>query len=106
TVRKLCNLDKLEYTEEKPEDAVSIIMETTELYVPIAQSIDLEQEIANLEEDLKYQKGFLKTVEIKLSNEKFVNNAPDKVVNMERKKQADALARIKVIEQQLQNLKK
>ncbi len=106
TVRKLCNLDKLEYTEEKPEDAVSIIMETTELYVPVTQSIDREQEIATLEEDLLYQKGFLNTVEKKLSNEKFVNNAPDKVVNMERKKQADAVARIKVIEEQLQNLKK
>jgi valyl-tRNA synthetase len=104
-VRKLCNLEELQYIEEKPDKAFSIILNTTELYIPFEQSIDIEAEILDLEADLAYQKGFLLSIEKKLSNEKFVNHAPSNVVEMERKKQADALARIKVIEEQLKGLR-
>lgn len=103
-VKKLCNVDQLAYVEEKPANMLSIILNTTELYIPFSQSIDLEGEIRSLKEDLKYQQAFLRAVEQKLSNEKFVNNAPGKVVDMERKKQADAQARIKVIDEQLRSL--
>ncbi len=104
-VSKLCNIDRLEYIDEKPEKAFSVILNTTELYIPLADTMDVESEILSLETDLHYQKGFLLTIEKKLSNDKFVNHAPEKVVDMERKKQADALARIKVIEEQLQGLR-
>ena len=104
-VKKLCNLEELQYIEEKPVKAFSIILNTTELYIPLEESIDVESEIIGLETDLNYQKGFLLSIEKKLSNEKFVNHAPSNVVDMERKKQADALARIKVIEEQLKGLR-
>ena len=70
-----------------------------------AESIDIEAEIARLEKDLEYARGFLATVMIKLNNEKFVNSAPAKVVEIEKKKQADAESKIRVIEAQIEHLK-
>ena len=67
---------------------------TTEYAVPLGNNINVEEELKKLEADLKYQEGFLQSVLKKLSNEKFVNNAPAKVIEMERKKQADAEAKI------------
>ena len=104
-VKKLCNLNEIEYTEEKPTGALSFIIKTTEFYIPVEQQIDKEKEIQSLEEDLNYYKNFLKTVEKKLSNEKFINNAPDNVVEHERKKKSDAVSKIKVIEEQLKSHK-
>ncbi|TVQ88908.1 MAG: valine--tRNA ligase [Bacteroidetes bacterium] len=104
-VCKLCNLSKLEYIEEKPEGAFSFILKTTEFYIPVSQKIDLEKEIQKLEQELKYQQGFLASVQKKLDNAKFVSNAPPQVVEIEKKKQADAQAKIKVIEEQLKALK-
>ncbi len=104
-VSKLCNLSSLSYVDEKPEGTFNFILRTTEFYVPLSDKIDVGAEIAKLEEDLKYQQGFLNSVMKKLSNEKFVNNAPEQVVAMEKKKQADAEGKIKVIEEQLKTLK-
>ncbi len=104
-VVKLCNLSKLDYVKEKPEGAFNFILRTTEFYVPVSQNIDVDAEIQKLEQELKYQQGFLSSVMKKLSNDKFVNNAPAHVVDMEKKKQADALAKIKVLEDQLKALK-
>ncbi|MDX9941516.1 MAG: valine--tRNA ligase [Bacteroidales bacterium] len=106
TVMKMCNLSKLDYTDEKPADVFTLIIKTTEFYIPLSQNVDIEAEIEKLETDLKYQQGFLATVEKKLSNERFVSGAPEQVVAVEKKKQADALARISVIKAQLKNLKK
>jgi len=105
-IKKLCNLSKLEYTEEKPEGAISFMVKSTEFYIPLTESVDIETEIEKLENELKYAKGFLNTVMKKLSNKRFVDNAPEKVVEIENKKKADAEGKIKVIEEQLQNLKK
>ena len=105
-ISKLCNLNKLEYVNEKVEDALSIILHATEFYIPLTESVDVDAEIAKLEEELKYTRGFLTSVEKKLSNDRFVNNAPEKVVAMERRKQEDAQNKIAVIEQQLASLKK
>lgn len=102
---KLCNIGRLEYIDEKIQDAFPVIVDTTEFYIPLEQGVDLEAEISNLENDLKYQQGFLQAIEKKLSNEKFVRNAPPAVVENERKKQADARARIQVIETQLRSLR-
>ncbi|MBI9037781.1 MAG: valine--tRNA ligase [Bacteroidales bacterium] len=104
-ISKLCNLNKIDYTDEKVEDSLSFIVKSTEFFIPMSDLLDPESEIKKLEDDLKYTKGFLISVSKKLSNERFVNNAPEKVVEMERKKQLDAEAKIKVIEEQLDALK-
>ena len=65
----------------------------------------MQAEIAKLTEELNYNKGFLKSVQAKLSNEKFVNGAPEKVLEIERKKEADALAKISTLEQSIAGLK-
>lgn len=103
-VKKLCNLDQISYITDKPTDAFNFIIHTTEFYIPVGETVDVEAEIKKLEEDLKYQEGFLKSVMKKLGNEKFVNNAPARVVDMEKKKQEDAEAKIKVITNQLNSL--
>lgn len=104
-VTKLCNLSKIDYVDDKVDGASSFMVKSTEFYIPLAESINVEEEIQKLEEDLKYTKGFMNSIAKKLSNERFVNNAPEKVVAMERKKQADAEAKIVVIEAQLKALK-
>ncbi|MFO7997711.1 MAG: valine--tRNA ligase [Bacteroidales bacterium] len=104
--KKLCKISKLEYITEKPADVYSVIVDTTEFYIPLSQAMDVAGEIKNLEADLKYQRGFLQSIDKKLSNDKFVDNAPEKVVAAERKKKADAMARIQVIEEQLRTFKK
>jgi len=104
-VEKLCNLSELGYVEEKVEDSLSFVVGTTEFFIPLKGKIDVTEEIKKLEEELAYMNGFLQTVLRKLSNEKFVNNAPEAVVASERKKQSDAEARIRVLEQQINGLK-
>ena len=104
-IAKLCNVGNIDYVEEKQEGATSFIVKSTEFYVPLAGSVDVEAEIAKLEEELEYTRGFLNSVNKKLSNERFVNNAPVAVVDKEKKKKADAEARIRVIEGQLAGLK-
>ncbi len=104
-VSKLGNLEKIEIVKEKPEASLIFTVGAQEFYIPVGSGIDKDTEIAKLEEELKYTNGFLKSVNAKLSNERFVNNAPAAVVDKERKKQADAEARKTVIEEQLRSLK-
>jgi len=103
---KLGNIERFEKVNEKPEASMGFIVNAQEYFIPLSETVDVEAEIAKLEEDLKYQKGFLKSVEKKLSNERFVNNAPPKVVEMEKKKQTDALDKIRKIEELLINFRK
>ncbi|MDD3010629.1 MAG: class I tRNA ligase family protein, partial [Bacteroidales bacterium] len=98
---KLCNLESLKYVEEKVDGASSFIISSTEFYLPLSGHIDVEAELKRLQEELEYTRGFLKSVEKKLSNARFVANAPVQVVEMERKKQEDAQNRILVLEQQI-----
>jgi len=102
---KLGNVTSLEYVSDKVDGALSYRVKSNEYFIPITGNIDVEAEIAKLTEELNYTKGFLKSVEAKLSNEKFVNGAPEKVLEMERKKQTDALAKIATIEQSIAGLK-
>jgi valyl-tRNA synthetase len=105
-VIKMGNLSVLKYTEEKVDGAASFIVGSTEFFIPLeTETIDVAAEIERLEKDLEYARGFLATVMIKLGNEKFVSSAPPKVVEIEKKKQADAENKIRVIEAQLANLK-
>lgn len=103
---KLCNLSELQYSPDQPADSVSFIVGTTECFIPLVQNINVEDEIKKLEEELSYQQGFLVTVMKKLDNAGFVNNAPAKVVDAEKKKQADTEARISVLSEQLISLRK
>ena len=105
-IEKLTNVKSIIYTVEKPVDAFGFIVRSKEYFVPVTDSVDTEAELKKLEEELKYAQGFLKSVEAKLSNEKFVNGAPAAVVDKERKKKADAEAKIAVIMQQIKGLKK
>ena len=105
-IMKLCNVNSVNYVTENPQDAFGFLVKATEYFIPVTDNIDTEAEIKKLEEELAYAQGFLKSVEAKLSNEKFVNGAPAAVVDKERKKKSDAEAKIKVIEQQLATLKK
>jgi valyl-tRNA synthetase len=104
-IQKMCNVSELDYINEKVSGAHSFIVKSNEYFIPLEGSIDVEAQRQKLEEELNYTKGFLKGVMKKLSNERFVNNAPEKVVETERKKQADAEGKIKVIEEQLASLK-
>mgnify|MGYP006163119573 CR=1 FL=1 len=104
-ITKLGNITSLEYIADKIDGALTYRVKSNEYFIPITGNIDVEAEIAKLTEELNYTKGFLKSVEAKLSNEKFVNGAPEKVLNIEKQKQADALAKIATIEQSLAGLK-
>ena len=104
-VTKLGNITSLEYVSDKVDGALSFRVKSNEYFIPITGNIDVAAEIAKLTEELNYTKGFLKSVQGKLANEKFVAGAPEKVIEMERKKEADALAKIATIEQSLAGLK-
>ena len=104
-VMKLCNISQLDYVEEKPGNAAQFTVGDTEYYIPLEESVDREAEIEKLEKELDYTRGFLATVMKKLENERFVANAPDKVIELERKKQHDAEKRVQVLEGQISALK-
>ena len=104
-ILKLANLDSIAVSAEKDPAAASFMVGTTEFNVPLTQNIDVKAEIERLEKELDYLRGFLASVMKKLSNERFVNNAPANVVEVERQKQADAETKIKNIEQTLAALK-
>ena len=105
-IAKMCNLSSIIRTEEKAAGSVSFLVRTTEYAVPLGNMINVEEELAKLQDELKYQQGFLTSVMKKLSNESFVSKAPAKVIEMERKKQADAESKIKSIEESIAALKK
>ena len=105
-IMKLCNVSSVNYVTENPQDAFGFLVKAVEFFIPVTDNIDTEAELKKLEEELKYAQGFLKSVEAKLSNEKFVNGAPATVVDKERKKKSDAEAKIKVLEQQIAALRK
>lgn len=104
-IQKLGNITTLEYVSDKVDGALSYRVKSNEYFIPITGNIDVEAEIAKLTEELNYIKGFLRSVQGKLSNEKFVAGAPEQVIANERKKEADALAKIATLEQSLASLK-
>ena len=105
-VKKMGNLTTVSIVNEKPEGAASFMVGTTEYFIPLGGMINVEEELAKLEADLKYQEGFLQSVLKKLSNEKFVSKAPANVIDMERKKQADAESKIASLKESIAALKK
>ena len=105
-VMKMCNLSAIDVVDTKNEGAASFMVGTTEYAVPLGNMIDVEAEIARMEAELKHKEGFLQGVMKKLSNEKFVNNAPAAVLELERKKQADAESIINSLKESIAALKK
>ncbi len=104
-IQKLTNLSKFETVDSGLDGALSFRVKSNEYFIPMGDAIDVEAEIKKIEEELNYTKGFLNSVQKKLSNERFVNNAPEQVVAMERKKVADAEAKIETLEKSLASLK-
>ena len=104
-ILKLGNVEAINYVSDKVDGALSYRVKSNEYFIPITGAIDVEAEIIKLTEELNYTKGFLRSVQAKLSNEKFVAGAPEQVIANERKKEADALAKIATLEQSLASLK-
>ena len=105
-IAKLSNLSQIDRVTEKDANSATFLVGTTEYAVPLGNNIDVEAELKKLEADLQYMQGFLHTVMGKLNNERFVNNAPENVVALERKKKADAESKIKSIEERIAELRK
>jgi valyl-tRNA synthetase len=104
-ISKLGNISTLHYTDTKVDGALTFRVKSNEYFVPMQGSIDVEAEIAKLTEELNYTEGFLKSVQKKLANERFVAGAPEQVVASEKKKEADALAKIETLKASLASLK-
>ena len=103
-IAKLTNLSAIDYVESTVDGALTFRVKSNEYFVPMIGAIDVEAEIKKLEEELEYTKGFLVSVRKKLSNERFVSNAPEQVIALERQKEADALAKIDTLEKSLASL--
>ncbi|AMC10347.1 valine--tRNA ligase [Lutibacter profundi] len=103
-IKKLGNLSSIAYVSKKIDGALSFRVKSNEYFIPITSDINVEEEKTKLEDELKYTEGFLKSVQKKLSNERFVNNAPEQVIKNERKKEADALAKIATLKASLASL--
>ncbi|MGG8496852.1 valine--tRNA ligase [Tenacibaculum sp. TC6] len=104
-IQKLGNVATVTYSDEKVDGAMSFRVKSNEYFVPIAaDTINVEEEIKKLTEELNYTEGFLKSVQKKLSNERFVSGAPEQVVAVEKKKEADALAKIETLKNSLAGL--
>ncbi len=103
-IAKLGNLEVIDYVAEAIEGALTFRVKSNEYFVPMAGNIDVEAEIKKLTEELNYTEGFLKSVQKKLSNERFVAGAPEQVVASEKKKEADALAKIETLKTSLASL--
>jgi len=103
-ISRTANVDQLEFVNEKVNDAASFRVANDELYIPLAINVDKAAEKERLEKEKEYLEGFLKSVEAKLSNERFMNNAKPEIIEIEQKKKADALAKLEIINKSLDGL--
>lgn len=103
---KLGKLDEIEYVKNKPAGALSFIVNLNEYFIPLEEDIDLEEEKNKLVDEINYLEGFLKGVEKKLSNQRFVENAPSQVVELEKKKKADTEAKLAILKERIGNINK
>lgn len=104
-ISKLANLSEITMQTTEPENAITFLIGKEKFFVVVNKEVDAVQERANLTEQLKYQQGFLRSVEMKMSNKKFVANAPEAVVAVEKQKMEDAMEKIRLLEHALNKLK-
>jgi len=104
-IKKMGNIEELTYVTEKMDGALTYRVKSNEYFIPMEGAIDVDAEIEKLSEELKYTEGFLKSVQGKLKNERFVAGAPEQVVANEKRKEADALAKIETLKASLASLK-
>jgi len=104
-IEKLANLSSINYTDKKTKDAFSFLVQSNEYFIPFEGNLNIEEEIKKLNKELDYMKGFLKSVENKLLNKKFTDNAPKAVVDIEKKKAEDAKAKIEILTNNINDLK-
>jgi valyl-tRNA synthetase len=104
-ISKLGNISTLNYISEKLDGALTFRVKSNEYFIPIAGAINVEEEKIKISEELKYTEGFLRSVQGKLKNERFVSGAPEQVVALEKQKEADALAKIETLKTSLEGLK-
>ena len=103
-IKKICNIKDVNYVDSEIKDALSFRVESNIYSLPFEKEIDFDEEIKKIKEDLDYQKGFLKSVNSKLENKRFTDNAPDSIVQNEIKKKNDAISKISVLEERLKKL--
>jgi len=103
-IKKLARVSYVEYVSEKPEGVTSFVVKSNEFYIPLDTGLDKKHEREKLSRELEYTLGFLKVINKKLTNEKFVNNAPAQVVETEKKKKADAESKIKILKESLNTI--
>jgi valyl-tRNA synthetase len=100
-IQKLANISEINFTETALDNAISFVQGANEFFIPMEGNVDLAVERERLQKELEYTKGFLNSVDKKLSNERFVSGAPEAVLEKERQKKADAEAKIQALEQSL-----
>ncbi len=100
-IKKLSNLTSINFVEDKIANATSFLVGTQEFYIPLEGKIDATKEKEEIQKEIEYNQGFLNSVMKKLSNEKFVSGAPPQVIELERKKKADAEMKIKSLQERL-----
>ena len=103
-IKKICNIKDINYVDSEIKDALSFRVESNIYSLPFEKEIDFDEEIKKIKEDLDYQKGFLKSVNSKLENKRFTDNAPVSIVQNEIKKKNDAISKISVLEERLKKL--
>jgi len=103
-IQKLCNLSHLNYSNEKVNNAFTFLSGGLEYFIPFSHEVDVKAELKSLKDELEYTKGFLRSVEKKLGNERFVGGAPVEVVETEKQKQQDAISKIKLLEEKISQL--
>jgi valyl-tRNA synthetase len=103
-ISKLCNLSEVKFVSRKQEGAASFMIGTTEYFIPLGGKLNVEAEIEKITEEVKYHRGFLNSVMKKLDNERFVQNAPASVLELERKKKSDAESKIRSLEERMKEL--
>lgn len=104
-IKKLGNISQIQTITEKTDGAITFRVKSNEYFIPLTGTIDVSSEMKKIEQEIKYKEGFLKSVQSKLSNKRFIDNAPAQVIENERKKEADALAELTTLRKSLEALK-
>ena len=104
-IKKLCNINIFTYVDGEINDAISFRVKTNTYFIPTSTKFNAQEEIKKIKNELDYNVGFLNSVEKKLSNKSFVDNAPENVIEIEKKKKSDTMAKIQLLRESLDKLK-